>query len=128
MSHVGQNFRAENCFLARESYLYLASPEVPDRGVLPCLGASFAINKQEQADASRLYLTRESHPEVVHMSQSPWRFNPREIKRSISAVQSTGLHVRNVEITQDGTIRVHVGEPEKPGDAVETSEDLRKLL
>jgi hypothetical protein len=47
------------------------------------------------------------------MSNSPWRFKPREIARTIRSVQSTGLPVRNVEITSDGAIRVNVGEPEK---------------
>ncbi|MBJ7403397.1 MAG: hypothetical protein JHD07_08905 [Bradyrhizobium sp.] len=51
------------------------------------------------------------------MSANPWRFNRREVSRAVRAVQDVGLHVRNVEIAQDGTIRVHVGEPEKPGAA-----------
>jgi len=42
---------------------------------------------------------------------------------------STGLLVRNVEITADGSIRIHVGEPESAAAAAEvSSEQLRRLL
>jgi hypothetical protein len=64
------------------------------------------------------------------MSNNPWRVRPSEIVRAIKSVQQTGLRVRDVEIARDGSIRVHVSEPNTVADAPieETSEALRKLL
>ncbi|WP_448041100.1 hypothetical protein [Bradyrhizobium liaoningense] len=47
------------------------------------------------------------------MSTGRWNFKLSEITRATKAVQATGLPVRNVEVTADGTIRVNIGEPEK---------------
>jgi hypothetical protein len=44
------------------------------------------------------------------MSNNPWRVKPSEIARTVKSVRATGLHVRNIEVTRDGTIRVSVGE------------------
>ena len=51
----------------------------------------------------------------IGMSTGNWRIKPSEIIRVTKAVQSTGLPVRNVEVSGDGTIRVHVGEPDMAG-------------
>jgi hypothetical protein len=51
----------------------------------------------------------------IGMSTGNWRVKPSEIIRVTKAVQSTGLPVRNVEVSGDGTIRVHVGEPNMAG-------------
>jgi hypothetical protein len=51
----------------------------------------------------------------IGMSTGNWRVKPSEIIRVTKAVQSTGLSVRNVEVSGDGTIRVHVGEPDMAG-------------
>jgi hypothetical protein len=69
------------------------------------------------------------HPRYA-MSNQPWRIKPTEIIRAIKSVQQTGLHVRDVEIGRDGSIRVHVSELSTVADAPveETSEALRKLL
>jgi hypothetical protein len=48
----------------------------------------------------------------LSMSHSQWRIKPSEIARTVRSLQKAGLHVRNVEITRDGTIRVSVTEPE----------------
>ncbi|MDA9399831.1 hypothetical protein [Bradyrhizobium sp. CCBAU 45389] len=57
------------------------------------------------------------------MSTGPWRARPREITRTVKSVQSTGLHVRNVEVTRDGTIRVNIGKPNEAGDADNTNQE-----
>jgi hypothetical protein len=62
------------------------------------------------------------------MSHGRWRFKPSEIARAVKSVRSTGLLVRNVEISPDGSIRIHVGEPELATIVEANSEDLRKLL
>jgi hypothetical protein len=46
------------------------------------------------------------------MSNGQWRFKPSEIARAVKSVKSTGLLLRNVEISPDGLIRINVGEPE----------------
>lgn len=61
------------------------------------------------------------------MSNRPWRVKPSEIARTIKTVQQMGLHVRNVEISSDGSIRISVGS-DAPTSAEETSEQLRKML
>jgi hypothetical protein len=50
------------------------------------------------------------------MSRGSWRVKPTEIARTVRSVQSTGLNVRNVEISADGVIRINVGEPDAAGD------------
>jgi len=52
------------------------------------------------------------------MSHGPWRFKASEIARTVRSVQSTGLCVRNVEISREGVIRVNVGEQLPAGDII----------
>ncbi|WP_407122697.1 hypothetical protein [Bradyrhizobium sp. STM 3561] len=47
------------------------------------------------------------------MSQGTWRVRPSEIARTIRSVRSSGLPVRNIEITPDGTVRIFVGDHDK---------------
>jgi len=56
---------------------------------------------------------------------------PTEIARTVKSVQSTGLPIRNIEISLDGVIRVNIGASDDLAGApheTETSADLRKLL
>ena len=48
------------------------------------------------------------------MSKGGWRFNGNEIKRAISSIQSTGLHVEHVQVSKEGEIRVGVSDPNRP--------------
>jgi hypothetical protein len=45
------------------------------------------------------------------MSHGQWRFKPSEMARAVKSVKSTGLPLRNVEISPDGLIRINVGAP-----------------
>jgi hypothetical protein len=63
------------------------------------------------------------------MSRGSWRVKPTEIVRTVKSVQSTGLPIRNIEISLDGVIRVNIGASDDLAVAPpETSADLRKLL
>jgi hypothetical protein len=63
------------------------------------------------------------------MSTGCWQIKPSELKRVIASILSTGLHVRSVEMSANGTIKIDVTES-KPSatETLETSEQLRKLL
>jgi hypothetical protein len=48
------------------------------------------------------------------LSTGEWRVKPSEIKRTVKSVQSLGLHIRNIEVSPDGMIRVNVAEQAQP--------------
>jgi hypothetical protein len=50
------------------------------------------------------------------MSQGVWRIRPSEIARTIKSVRSAGLPVRNIEISENGTIRINVDQDKVVGD------------
>jgi hypothetical protein len=54
------------------------------------------------------------------MSREPLRWKRCEVTRAARAVQESGLHVRNIEISPDGVIRVNIGEPSKADDSAAT--------
>ena len=63
------------------------------------------------------------------MSTGCWRIKPSEFERTLKSIRSVGLHIRTVELTADGTVKITVavsetGEPGTP----QTPEQLRKLL
>lgn len=91
--------------------LLFASPAFPARGILPRPGCQGPRKNKQQADAS-LALPIPDYPRGIGMSTGNWRVKPSDIIRVTKAVQSCGLHVRNVEVTGDGAIRVNVGEPD----------------
>jgi hypothetical protein len=62
------------------------------------------------------------------MSSGCWRIKPSELERTLKSVRSVGLHIRSVELTTDGAIKITVGESEIGQPDPETSEQLRKLL
>ena len=62
------------------------------------------------------------------MSHGCWRIKPSEVERTLKSIQKAGLHVRAVEVSADGTIKINVTEIGEPDPADETSETLRKLI
>jgi hypothetical protein len=66
------------------------------------------------------------------MSRRRWRFSESEIKRSIKAVNSTGLKVKTVEIGGDGAIRLDVAEvggaDSVSSRTLDDPDELRRLL
>jgi hypothetical protein len=63
------------------------------------------------------------------MSTGCWRIKPSEVERTLKSIRSVGLHIRSVELTADGAIKITVTESEiGESDAHETPEQLRKLL
>jgi hypothetical protein len=63
------------------------------------------------------------------MSTGCWRIKPSELERTLKSVRSAGLHIRSVELTADGAIKITVTESETAeSDSPETPEQLRKLL
>ena len=63
------------------------------------------------------------------MSTGCWRIKPSELERTLKSVRSVGLHIRSVELTADGAIKITVTESETAeSHSSETPEQLRKLL
>lgn len=62
------------------------------------------------------------------MSTGCWRIKPSELERTLKSVRSVGLHIRSVELTADGAIKITVSDSEIGEFAPETPEQLRKLL
>jgi hypothetical protein len=64
----------------------------------------------------------------VAMSTGCWRIKPSEIERPLKSVRSVGLHVRIVELTTDGAVKITVSDSAADESIPETPEQLRKLL
>jgi hypothetical protein len=62
------------------------------------------------------------------MSTGYWRIKPSELERTLKSVRSVGLHIRSIEVSVDGTIKITVSDFETTEWATETPEQLRKLL
>ena len=62
------------------------------------------------------------------MSTGCWCIKPSELERTLKSVRSVGLHIRSVEVSADGAIKITVRESEIGQSDPETSEQLRKLL
>lgn len=44
------------------------------------------------------------------MSTGCWRIKPSELERTLKSVRSVGLHIRSVEVSADGAIKITVRE------------------
>jgi hypothetical protein len=62
------------------------------------------------------------------MSTGCWRIKPSEVERTLKSIRSVGLHIRAVELTAGGTVKITVTESDTAEPAPETPEQLRKLL
>jgi len=91
-----ENFAGGIAFYERRDIFDLRSP------------ASGCLGPFDISDAS---LPVSQNPEGFPM-RAPLRWKRSEVIRAARAVQESGLHVRNVEVAPDGTIRINIiGEP-----------------
>lgn len=82
------------------------------REIVPSIGKSALGRIDDYGEADAVW-ERPRNPKGSSMSTGNWRWKQSELTRAVRAVQAAGLPIRNAEVTNDGTIRIFVGEPAK---------------